>query len=321
MAPNHNTYAILIQPHPSSPFDKALLLTPRLVLCRAFLPLSYLDPVTSSSSFPVTRLFSIASLPLLETPLHEARGSREPIVLIAELEEHGSLYAVERVQRGIYALCKLVDWLKVEDLGESALKSLGCSSRPALRRRQNSSSKSEWWSNAALEVHGAEPDTQLQVPKARPARNVQLCMQRAPIEHPTTEIEPRDKDLPNHERPEDPVQDCIVGDTLQPADCGALLPEELYEMIRVQYQETLYISKVTTLLAWFGKTLTAAGITGILCKRSFITSPRCFLKPSRPITDRFRPCRVLANHDIVAFKSGYQVSGGFAESRARFACW
>lgn len=277
-----------MQPHPSSPFDKPLLLTPRLVLCRALLPLSYLDPVTSSSSFPVTRLFSTASLPLLETPLHEARLSKEPLVLIAELEDHGSLYAVERVQQDIYALCKLVDWLKVEDLEKSALKDLGYNSRPALRRRQNSPSKNEWWSNAALEVHSVELDTQLQVLKARLIRNVQLCMQRAPSEHPTTEIEPRETGLLNHEEPEVPTQDCIVRDKLQPGDCGALLPEELYEMIQVQYQETLYISKVTNSLAWFGKTLTAAGITGILRQRSFITSPRCFLKPSPLAPDGFR---------------------------------
>lgn len=283
-----NTDSILVQPHLSSPFDKPLLLTPRLVLCRAFLPLSYLDPVTLSSSLPVTRLFSTASLPLLEPPLHEARGSKEPLVLIAELEDYGSLYAVERVQQGTYALCKLVDWLKLENLGKLAWKSSGYKSRPALRRRQNSPSKSEWWSNAALEVRGVELNTQLQVPNSRLVRNVQLCMQRASIERPNTGVEPRGRGLSKPEAPEDPMQDCIVRDKLQPGDCGVLLPEELYEMIRVQYLETLYISKVMNLLAWFGKTLTAAGITGILRKRSFIASPRCFLKPSHLATDGFR---------------------------------
>lgn len=195
---------------------------------------------------------------------------------------------MERVQRGIYALCKLVDWVKLEGFAKSALRSLGVDSRPLLRRRQNSPSKSEWWSNAAIDVHGADHITQLRVPQARLVRNVQLCMQRSPRELPPVNLEHDGKDPLSHHGSENLAQDCVVMDEQQSGDCGTLLPEQIYEMIKVQYQETLYISKVTKLLAFFQKILIAADFTGILCKGSFVTSPRSFLKPSRLVTNDFR---------------------------------
>ena len=231
-----------------------MLLTPRLVLCRSLLPLSYLDPVTSSSLFPATRFFSTASLPSLEAPLHEVQRPKEPIVLIAELEDHGSLFAVERVQHGIYALCKLAECVKLEVFEKSTSRSLGCISRTPLRRRQNGPSKADWWSNAAIEVHGTDPNTHPRVPEARLVRNVQLCMQQPPHLLSPADFEPREKQPLNHGGSENLVQDCVVLNEHQPADCGALLPEEIYEMIRVQYQEALYMSKVTELahFIWIG---------------------------------------------------------------------
>lgn len=225
-----------------------------MVLCRSLLPLSCLDPVSSSSPFPATRLFSAASLPSLEPPLHDERRPKEPTVLIAGLEEHGSLYAVERVQHGIYALCKLGDWVKLEGFQISTSGSLDCISRPASRWRQSGTSKGDWWSNAAIEVRGAGTDTQLRVPEARHVRNVQLCMQRPASDLPPADFEPCEKELLSHQDSEKLVQECVVTDEHQPGDFGALLPEEVYEMIRVQYQEALYISKVTELahFVWNG---------------------------------------------------------------------
>ncbi|SLM40995.1 DNA replication regulator Sld3 [Lasallia pustulata] len=76
-------------------------------------------------------------------------------------------------------------------------------------------------------------------------------MQRPPLELPPADYKPPEKNLLHQPGSTNLEQDCLVTDEHHAGDCGVLLPEDIYEMIRVQYQEALYISK--TSLAYFAK--------------------------------------------------------------------
>ncbi|KAL8910786.1 MAG: hypothetical protein Q9171_003965 [Xanthocarpia ochracea] len=88
--------------------------TPRLLLPRIHLPLAYLDPCGTTGFDQGTRLFS-ARIPVLETAYREHGVDTLPHVLITESSSK-SLYAIERVQPGIYAQCKLAGWIELEHL-------------------------------------------------------------------------------------------------------------------------------------------------------------------------------------------------------------
>ena len=138
--------------------------------------------------------------------------------------------------------------MKVDDLWKSASRSLECNPRPALHRKSNSSSKSDWWSNAAVEVHDADHRGQLRGPPREHISGVKLCMKRPAGELSPRGHEPCEKSHSDDQHSEAMVKDRVVSDDKHATDTRELLPEDTYEMIRVQYQETLYISKVILLL-------------------------------------------------------------------------
>ncbi|KAK2798404.1 hypothetical protein FQN50_008844 [Emmonsiellopsis sp. PD_5] len=122
---NNNTASgsFTIKPHASSSQhdDDNLTLHPIALLPRSRLPLSWLDPCPSSS--PTRRIQSgrlfIANIPTLERDLQRRH---EPVVLAARLAGGGDgideeeFYVVERVKRGIYAVCALGSWVEEGDL-------------------------------------------------------------------------------------------------------------------------------------------------------------------------------------------------------------
>ncbi len=85
------------------------------MLPRSKLSLAYLDTNPRTSALPPARLFS-ADIRCLESPPPSTTRKSDPVVLIAKLEVDGALYAVERVRRGIYALCKIGGWVTLEEL-------------------------------------------------------------------------------------------------------------------------------------------------------------------------------------------------------------
>ncbi|KAI9844426.1 MAG: hypothetical protein M1837_005627 [Sclerophora amabilis] len=111
-----------IWPHPFSVFDKPRGLTPLLLIPRVHLPLSSLDTCGASTALPASRLFS-SNIVALEHSVVDGMwaSSKGPVVLLARLDADRSRYAVERVERGVYALCKLGDWVKAKELRANAL--------------------------------------------------------------------------------------------------------------------------------------------------------------------------------------------------------
>ncbi|TKA25744.1 hypothetical protein B0A50_05841 [Salinomyces thailandicus] len=131
-----------IKPEASEPFAAPRVFAPVCLLPRARLSLSFLDVAQEGS-----RLFS-AHLSVLET----SHGAGEAQVLIAEEGKEKRLYAVERAGWRTYALCKLVGWVKSEELVRGTEVGEGGEEPWRKRRaleRENGSGRT-WWMRAAV---------------------------------------------------------------------------------------------------------------------------------------------------------------------------
>lgn len=117
------TRPFTIRACPEPLYDKPHTFRPVRVIARSQLPLSFLD-TTSDDFLETNRLFSSASIDILEHSQNEetdttaVAGLRPPKVLIARHETKKTFYAVERVQTGVYSLCRLGSWLKEKDVAD-----------------------------------------------------------------------------------------------------------------------------------------------------------------------------------------------------------
>ncbi|KAL1966478.1 hypothetical protein VTN77DRAFT_4400 [Rasamsonia byssochlamydoides] len=232
----------------SSLSDDGFTLEPIALLLRSSLPFSWLDtstPIQSGSLFA-------ANNPNLEDDLC---GWEEPTVLAARLIPNGTLYVVERVKKGIYALCRLSSCVNEGDLLVAAKEG-----RPSLRRKPlldlDASDKEEGadWREAArvkedfldIEPFGKRRKFDVSVVFETGQSNVLPEIDVAA----TTEQSRKD----NHVQtpPEEGVQMPQPNVEEQAAtEEGAQVTENLLDSLRTQYLEALYVSK--TSVAYFAK--------------------------------------------------------------------
>ncbi len=196
-------------------------------------------PATSS------RLFS-ASITLLAQELEQAKGQ---LVLISRLLPSGRLYAVERVQPSIYALCRLGDWVKEEELRVShgQLFLSGLEDSPIKNRKPSAGrGSSTWWSSTEIQkcdVH--PPHTKSGERGIRARKLLRPCSDPGSLaEAPSTsnkDVVAARSELGVADVPYEVNEPAI--EPLEPAN-SEQAPEEVFEKLRVQYLDTLYISKV-----------------------------------------------------------------------------
>ncbi len=226
--------------HPSLPSPQAQKLIPRLQLPRSCLPLAYLDPLAGQNALPGSNLFS-AHIQILERYVDEDRWSTPPTVLIAQSAADDGLFAVERVREGIYAMCRLGTWVTVNMLERLQIAPMDVV-RPLKRQvpEQPRLWGDNWWSTATVDFgsegrYGLSSDlsfekTQgvrmsLQMPHQKSTTPVQTT-----LEIPSAVLQGQiNNALYNMEK--EVVQD----------------PEEVLNMVRAQYQDFLYTSKVSLL--------------------------------------------------------------------------
>ena len=163
-------------------------------------------------------------------------------MLVARYETDKSMYAVERVQKDIYGLCKLASWLKERDIPNLYMSSQNYTVT-TLQRNLVPQNAREWWHQAALDGNGIpEPDKQppkrLRVSMLRPTNVQSVPTLSVDQEHPSTGILPEEtRDIPKEHAPI-PAEEPLSG----PQICENLVN---------QYLEALYLSK--TSLAYFAK--------------------------------------------------------------------
>ncbi|KAI9775625.1 MAG: hypothetical protein M1835_005747 [Candelina submexicana] len=228
----------------SSTLQSAQTLSPVSLLPRSELPLSYLEPTISNASLPSARLFS-ANIPALDT-LGVAEGGAT--VLIAKLETEQSLYAVEKVSLGTYAICKLRDWVKIAELRAGALVNRN-ESWPFKQNSGFLEQGTEWWHSALL-GRNREDTQRIKRKRTMASDAVQLSMEQS--KHKVSQLLPKapssasflSQAVPNVE----PVH--VPAGWSDPSMTGPT-PQTILEVIRTQYLEALHLSK--TSLAYFAK--------------------------------------------------------------------
>lgn len=162
----------------------------------------------------------------------------QPMVLIARLDDARTLYAVERESRGLYVLCQLGSWVNLHELKAAAVASkqefpkrpVSLAEEPSLPTITPEISKFNKKKRLAIEA--------IQSMVKRPTSNL---LTESPSDSPSIPpegvpaIESR---APEHTNVEPPVDDVISPPTAT----------EIFENVRTQYFEALYLSKASFVL-------------------------------------------------------------------------
>ena len=211
---------------------------PRILLPRSCLPLAFLDVNGTPGDLQGNRIFS-AKTSFLEASLSPKKHPAGPVVLIAESVVTPCLHAVEQVQPGIYALCQLCPWVTLKDLDRLIFNS---KAQPNIRSLEKATQPgNRWWHEATLQGDRAVQISQSEQRKPWVTEGFQLCL-KAPMRQNLLAASPKGAMGKIHQEQslaesENMVQDMPLQETTQSID-------EIFNMIRVQYQEALYMSQV-----------------------------------------------------------------------------
>ena len=210
----------------------------------------------------------ISNIPTLEDDLSKYH---EPIVLVARLVSDNAFYIIERVKRGIYSLCSLGSWIGEGDLLVAGKGWQDFSSKLPLQGRIASIEDNEKdWRQAAT-INGNSMD----LGPSRDSMNIDATIVFGVDENDDSNQLPEktvavlfddckgDEDqeisLISSSLNRRPSIDGRITTPLEAADSAHInylyatgttqSPENLFESLRSQYLEALYISKVCMSLA------------------------------------------------------------------------
>jgi DNA replication regulator SLD3 len=226
----------------SLPHKGQLKLVPRLLIPRSCLPLAYFDLEADSHGSTGSRIFT-ASEQTLEVLAASKEQTYEPRILIAEHGDDHRLYAVESVRQGVYAMCRLGEWVELDDFGKPPAKAKKIShGDPATSIAYGD----QWWRKAALDIGSKVRETQ----GTSQTQGIRLAMKPTPsrtkpttIEYPSTaSVDKNDCKAINAEI----MSVTAVNGGDEPLQPSALDPVDIYGLLRVQYLEALYINKVNS---------------------------------------------------------------------------
>jgi len=196
-----------------------------MLLPRAKLPLSSLDIVSSARALGQSRLFE-THVKILE--LEERMGS-QPMVLIARFDDSRTLCAVERESRGLYALCQLGSWVNFQGLKAEAVVSKQdvqkMSETGFLGSAITQAESRKYSKNKRLAIEA------IQSMVKRPSTSLATDSQESPVE-------------PAPATPQLPTEDGVAP-LLQEEAAAQLSAAEIFENVRNQYFEALYLSKAS----------------------------------------------------------------------------
>ena len=230
----------LFKSHPSLPSPQAQKLIPTFQIPRSCLPLAYLDPSGGRDDIPGSSLFS-GHIGALEQIVPGDRWSSQPMVLIAQLAIDDGLFAIERAQEGVYAMCRLGHWVNQNMLERLQVIPVDIA-RPQKRQLQEQPRLQEysWWSTAAIGLRRESKCDPGKDSGFEKTRGVRLCLQM-PQQKPTAPAQVDQEIAPSIVRGH--IENSMEGMVEEIAHD----PEEVLRTVRTQYQEALYASKVSLL--------------------------------------------------------------------------
>ena len=231
----HCEHISYLQAHPSSPSQESKTLKPGLLLPRSCLPLAYLD-LTHQSIAPSESTLFVGLIKALENEL-PGGWPISPLILVAQSLSDNQSWVIERVQRGTYALSRLCDWVTLKGL--KRLIPLLPDSGSAQERRppgENPEVQNEWWHTATTQPRYTLEQTSDETCHYQRVGGISLCLQKPILDvlHETQSA----KQIPAIEASQNTTTlDAGAGEHLQRS-------AEVLEMVRKQYREALYASKV-----------------------------------------------------------------------------
>ncbi|KAH8662996.1 DNA replication regulator SLD3-domain-containing protein [Tricladium varicosporioides] len=230
-----------VKPYPSTVSVKPRSLQPLFLLPRSSLPLASLDLTPTTNALPRSRLFE-AHIKILE--LEERMGS-QPMVLIARLDDGLTLYAIEREDRGLHVFCRLGSWVNLKQLKAAAV----------VARQETSSNLGKGFGlNSFEDPVAASSSTTSETGTFSKTKRLAIEAIQSMVKRPTTAT-PTESQPPNLvPEPLAETQASTLPLEPPPLTEEASSPPtaaEIFENVRTQYFEALYISKAS--LAYFAK--------------------------------------------------------------------
>ncbi|KAI9894219.1 MAG: hypothetical protein M1814_004073 [Vezdaea aestivalis] len=248
-----------IRQHPIAVYDRPHAVVPLLLLPRIHLPLAFLD--LDGSSKLAGRLFN-GTINAFDASLCPFGHPASPLVLIAKLVGSKSLYAIEKVEQQVHAVCKLGAWVKLEGLKEKAL-AMADKLRVSPETYEDCSSHQDCPVDSELSAHDLNGPTFKERERHKQRRiertqSIQMLMSKKPnpVELPTPpssdQVEPLEAPSvhpgviePLMEIPNDQTCPDLSSPTLE------LSPEAAADSLLTQYLDSLYLNEVS--LAYFAK--------------------------------------------------------------------
>lgn len=191
-------------------------------------------------------------------PSLESDAQPELNVLIVRLASDGGLYVIERVKRGIYSLSKLARGVEEGDVRVTVkASSHRASALPPCTPRKRveiSSDGGDWWRMA--QVDDPAPDLSIQIPTKRPKVDFVFGVNTEPVDRDEqmkgmSPVDPMDRSSSYDVRmisvpPEQQLPLETAGARVGEENvCETTQsPQELFDGLREQYLQTLYVSKV-----------------------------------------------------------------------------
>ncbi|KAK5139012.1 hypothetical protein LTR04_003987 [Oleoguttula sp. CCFEE 6159] len=180
----------------------------------------------------------------------EDTAGHGPPILVAQSAVDGSVYAVEEIRTGVYALCKLGSWVKAGDI------QLLRQNRAAVRLKSAQTTSrgpddGRWWDRAAVQQPpgmelGTKRPTHRSLSMTRPAFEVtEICSAATP----SPALSPPAYEAAQIIDVSQMVTSPVVKPLPEPFEQSSA--QEVTQTIVAQYLETLYLSK--TSLAYFSK--------------------------------------------------------------------
>lgn len=229
--------SFVIKPHASShsQHEAPQAFRNLLSIPRSALPLTFLDSSTTPN-----RLFA-ANLPALEGQEYH----QTVLIVRNEQQLRGPLHAVERVKQGVYILCRLAEWVRLDDFQQLAPLALPSRAVTVQGQVQDKDGSASWWKSCIA----PEPDTAAlpSLPSLQPRKAPRLSMRR-----PTYMDQEQEKtvaEIPT----ETHIQDAAVAppDQSLEVETEVKTAEDVFARFITNYLDTLYLSR--TPLAFFAK--------------------------------------------------------------------
>ena len=156
-------------------------------------------------------------------------------------DEKGYLYAVEDIHQNVFVMCRLHDWVSMEDFSSTPSKARKIRS---IQPMEQAEEDKPWWKAAAIDIPRRGGEKSVGLPRFTRTLPMQLSMKPSCPGNPNSDTQVDLAAIDQVTISQDSTQKVVepTYDEIEASVCN--VTEDIFGMIRVQYLEALYMSKV-----------------------------------------------------------------------------